>query len=81
MKWKEGGIDALNNFRDVSIVSFIFNLHKLCAFQRLNVVKYISAGTDTQYESVRAETGELTQSGTYASGSNEVRSDRFLCRT
>lgn len=66
-KWKEGGMRALNNFRDVSIVSFIFNLHKLCAFPRLNVVKKkkkkIPPGTGTEHESESGETGELTQSG------------------
>lgn len=64
MKWKEGGIGALNNFKDVSIVSFIFNLHKLCAFPKLNVVKnHFSPGPGAEYESEKAQTGELTQSG------------------
>ncbi|MCI4390337.1 hypothetical protein PGIGA_G00121480 [Pangasianodon gigas] len=37
----------------------------------LNPIHSLQLGTDTEYESERAETGELTQSGMCASGSNE----------
>lgn len=48
VKWKAGRMEALSKFSDVLIVSFIFNLHKLCTFHQLNVVKKISPQGQTR---------------------------------
>lgn len=57
-RWDESSKQLWRCFRSFS---FIFNLHKLCAFHQLNVIrKNASQGTGGERES---ETGELSQSG------------------